>query len=93
MVPILCLYPQANPVEYDITWVTDSNREWTFSIVPGWLYGRRFQLDKAYFSLGGGLVVNSNSVGPGAYFALGYDYCSFLCFNFEYKAAMGMGVT
>ena len=41
--------PPANPVEYDITWVTDSNREWTFSIVPGWLYGRRFQLDKAYF--------------------------------------------
>lgn len=43
-----------------------------------------------YLSMGGGLVINMHGIGPGIYSAFGYTSCSFLCFNMEYKQALGI---
>ena len=35
-------------------------------------------------------MINMHGIGPGIYSAFGYTSCSFLCFNMEYKQALGI---
>ena len=58
--------------QYGMTYVTQSNFESTISIYPGLLFGRRFQSQGVYVSLGGGLIIGS-STGPGIYSTFGYE--------------------
>ncbi|MBI2602771.1 MAG: hypothetical protein HYW48_06935 [Deltaproteobacteria bacterium] len=83
--------PPIQVIDYEFIWVTEEKREWSLSIVPGLFYGQRFMLSEgAYVSLGGGLVIDLNGVGPGLYSAFGYDACgSSLCFNVEFRKALG----
>ncbi len=82
--------PPVNIAEYELVYLTEDKTEWSLSIVPGVLYGYRSFLTKnAYVSLGGGIVLNFNGVGPGVYSALGYEFCFGPCFNVEYKQAVG----
>ena len=83
--------PPVNPLEYELVWLTDSHTEWSFGIVPGFLYGYRSAMGYgAYLSLGGGLVINRHGGGPGVYAAFGYSSCAWFCFNIEYKKAIGI---
>ncbi len=84
--------PPLNPLDYEVVYITDADREWSISISPGIFYGFRSGGDEGtYASAGGGLVINANGVGPGVYTAFGYNaFCGTACFNIEYKQALGI---
>jgi hypothetical protein len=85
--------PPFNPVEYEFVWVHSKNRELSIGLVPGILYGQRFFLSEgAYVSVGAGMLLDTNGLGPGLYTAIGYDACtsSGYCFNAEYKKGLGL---
>ncbi len=84
--------PPTQILEYEFVWIISKTRELSLSIIPGIFYGARFSIIAgAYVSLGGGVAIDSNGVGPGVYSALGYDACSGrYCFNVEYKKALGI---
>lgn len=84
--------PPANPVEYEFSYITDADREFNVSISPGLFYGFRSQMANGiYVSLGPGLVINANGTGFGGFSAFGYESCGWICFNIEYKQALGWG--
>lgn len=77
--------------DLDIGYVTASKWESTFSVFPGLFLGKRLDFGGPYMSLGGGLVISQNGIGPGPYSAFGWDFGkgSFR-FNIEYKQALGI---
>ena len=84
--------PPTNPLDYSVVYLTKSNKEWSFSLVPGIFYGQRYKLFRsgAYLSLGGGAVIHLMGIGPGVFSAFGYNSCGErFCFNIEYRAALG----
>lgn len=82
--------PPINPIDYEFVWISDAQTEWSIGIFPGILYGKRIKAKGgSYLSIGGGMVLSNYAVSPGIYTAFGYDTCTFLCFNFEYKQALG----
>lgn len=86
-------FPPVNPVGYEVVIITHEKTEWTIGIVPGVFWGHRFSLNRrSYFSMGAGGVIDGNGVGPGVYAAVGTDLCGFVCFNMEYKQAVGIAV-
>lgn len=81
--------PPVNPIDYEIVYVTKRQREWSLSLIPGILYGTRMWFSPLnYVSLGGGLGMNIQGLGPAMYAAFGLDWCKALCFNLEYKKAL-----
>ena len=83
--------PPVNPLDYEFVWLTENHTEWSLSLFPGLFYGYRAVMQSgAYISAGAGMVFNIHGLGPGIYTAFGYDVCSWLCFNFEYKQAIGV---
>lgn len=85
--------PPLNPIEYEVVYLTDSGREWSFGIVPGILYGGRFQQGAFYVGIGGGLVISLNGAGPGAYSSFGLDIGNDIKFNVEVKQAIGIDLS
>lgn len=85
--------PPLQPVEYEFVYITDGDSEFRLGISPGIFYGIRSPGSKhgLYVSAGGGIVINGNGTGIGAYTAVGYNTeCDFICFNAEYLAAIGI---
>lgn len=80
--------PPMNPIDYEVVWLRSSKREWTFGLFPGIFYGSRMTFGGSYVSMGGGIGLNGSGLGPAIYSAFGYDACSLLCFNIEYKKAL-----
>ena len=89
----------ANPVsippqviDTQVAIASNSGFEGNFS-VTGLYLGQRYTSQwGGYVTLGGGLVISSNGVGPGAYTAFGMDWgCPTLCFSMEYLRALGIG--
>jgi hypothetical protein len=86
--------PPANPVDWQFTYVTDQNREWVVSLVPGLLWGQRFYKGGFYAALGGGLLVTSSGLGLGVDHAYGYESSPFLTrlrYQVEYRQVIGIG--
>jgi hypothetical protein len=86
--------PPANPVDWQFTYVTDQNREWVVSLVPGLLWGQRFYNGGLYAALGGGLLVTSSGMGLGVDHAYGYESEPFLKrlrYQVEYRQIIGIG--
>jgi hypothetical protein len=86
--------PPANPVDWQFTYVTDQNREWLVSLVPGLLWGQRFYQGGFYAALGGGLLVTSSGLGVGVDHAYGYESRLFLKhfrYQVEYRQVIGVG--
>ncbi len=78
-------------LDAEIGYVTKSKWETNLSAAPGLFLGKRIDFSGPYVSLGGGLVMSANGVGPGPYAAFGYDVGSgALRMNIEYKQAMGI---
>ena len=83
--------PPVNPTTWEAVWVRDNHTEWTFGLIPGIFFGYRNALSGGtYVSMGYGGVISTNGIGPGIYAAFGADLCGILCFNFEYKKALGV---
>ena len=82
--------PPIQPVEYEIVYVTDKDREWSVGLVPGILYGTRFYQNNFYVGIGGGLVISVNGGGPGIYSSFGVNLGQSIQFNFEFKKAIGL---
>ncbi len=82
--------PPLNPVEYEVVYLTDAGREWSIGLVPGILYGGRFQQGIFYVGVGGGLVISANGGGPGIYSSFGLDAGDRIKFNIEIKQALGI---
>ncbi len=86
--------PPINPIEYEVVWLTPSKNEFSIGIVPGIFYGQRLTHSSGlYFSMGAGLAIDGNGSGPGVYSAFGFDLCGNICFNMEYKKAVGLSTT
>lgn len=82
--------PPVDLQEYEVTLVTKSGFESNIAITPGLLFGIRDTFNSDFYvSFGGGLVIDANGTGPGAYSAFGIDRGQKLRFNFEYKQALG----
>lgn len=76
--------------DLELGYVTNSKWETSASIVPGIFLGKRIDFKGPYVSLGGGIAISANGVGPGPYSAFGYDFGSGpVRFNVEYKQAIG----
>ena len=83
--------PPTNPLDYEIVWFGKDQSEFSLSLFPGMFYGYRATMKSGgYISMGGGLVLNIHGFGPGIYSAFGYNSCNYLCFNVEYKQAIGL---
>ncbi len=82
--------PPVQIQEYDVVYLTKTGRELSLSIFPGILYGQRTTFGATYLSMGGGLGIQVQGVGPGFYTAFGFDKpcMGTTCFHMEYKAAL-----
>ncbi|MBC7660009.1 MAG: hypothetical protein H7249_09900 [Chitinophagaceae bacterium] len=65
--------PPIDPIEYQFSYITDDNREFMVSVIPGLFYGQRFTLDTITIGLGAGLVISTAGVGLGVYQSVGWD--------------------
>jgi hypothetical protein len=86
-------FPPLNPVDWQLTWLSDQKTEWVFSLIPGFFYGRRFYQGSFYAALGGGLLITPSGVGVGVDHAYGYESQPFLRnfrLQFEYRQIIGM---
>ena len=84
--------PPVDPLQYEFSYITDDDTEWSFGIVPGLFYGYRVKTEyDLYLSYGFGLAIGANGTGPGIYTAIGKEFtCGFVCFFAEYKQALGL---
>lgn len=85
--------PPLSPVDWQVSYVTDEEREWVFSVVPGLLYGQRWTHENIYMALGGGLLVTTSGLGIGGYHAIGMESEPFMKnfrMVFEYRQALGI---
>ena len=79
--------PPLNPIEYEVVYITKTDREWCFALTPGIFGGMRSEFGKYFYSsFGGGLVINTNGTGPGIYSSIGANIQKF---NVEFKQALG----
>lgn len=65
--------PPTNPYQWGLTWVTDGGFESTLGLCPGLLFGKRFDSDGLYVSVGAGAIVGNGETGFGPYSTLGYQ--------------------
>lgn len=77
------------PQDIEVAWLSNSNWETSFSIVPGILIGKRQDIGNFYVSGGGGIIINANGSGLGPYTAFGWESAGTYRFSFEYKQALG----
>jgi hypothetical protein len=85
----LSIPPQA--MDMELVYVTSTNKEISFGLVPGILFGARMA-DRSglYFSGGGGIIFNPDLATLGVYTAVGYSpACKAWCFEMEYKQSAG----
>ena len=86
--------PPVNPLDYEITYMSDGLWEFSASAVPGLTIGKRFYFSYLYGSFGGGLMVASDGVGLGGYSAIGLDTGakskSVVSFITEYKQTLAL---
>ncbi len=86
--------PPFNPVDWQLTYVTEEQHEWVVSLVPGLLFGQRFTYENLYAALGAGLLVTSSGLGLGVNHAYGYESKPFLGkfrYQIEYRQVIGVG--
>lgn len=76
--------------DIEANYLTD-DWQYTFSVAPGMLMGKRFYNKNYFGTLGGGLIFNANGFGIGPYVGLGYRSggSNGLSFVAEFKQALG----
>ena len=85
--------PPVDIREYEVEYLTSRDFETCLSVSPGIFFGKRTRIlgDGVYVGLGGGIVIDTNGAGPGAYSSIGYNTSgSFIQFNMEVKQAIGI---
>lgn len=77
--------------DIDITYLTQDAWQYTFSVSPGILLGKRFTQGNFFGTIGGGLIINGNGIGAGPYSGLGYKakFGTNGAFVAEFKQAIG----
>ena len=88
--------PPVNILEYEVEYITSNDFETCLSVSPGIFFGKRTRIlrGSTYVGLGGGIVIDTNGAGPGAYSSIGYNTSgSFIQFNMEVKQAIGIDST
>jgi hypothetical protein len=86
--------PPINPLDYEVTYLTDSNYEWNIALSPGLTFGKRETLaTEIYASIGAGLILDFNGAGPGVYSSVGWNAGTDnqpVRFNLEFKQALAI---
>lgn len=77
-------------VDVELSHISSSSWETSLSIVPGLLVGKRQDFGNCYVTMGGGLIINANGVGPGPYTAFGWESDGTFRYGIEYKQALGI---
>ena len=75
-----------------IKYISSGNYETTVSVVPGLLFGKRFQERNFYVSTGGGLLISASGAGIGLYTSFGFvsGTGAGVHFNAEYTQSLGI---
>lgn len=76
--------------DLELNYMTENNWETSLSVVPGVLYGKRFDIGNFYVGLGGGLIISGNGSGFGPYSSFGWESGGRFRFSVEYKQALGI---
>lgn len=80
-----------SPLEYHFTYVQRSGFEFNASLLGLFAGERSYFKNGMYVSVGGGLAVDYNGVGPGVYAAFGIDIaCKSICPTLEYTQVLGI---
>ncbi len=85
--------PPLNPLDWQISYVNDAQREMVFSLIPGISYGQRFYLKQIYAALGGGVLFTTGGLGVGVHQAIGIqsnDILKNLKIQLEYRQVIGI---
>lgn len=79
-------------IDYELTYLS-GDYQFSASIFPGLFVGPRFYDGLLFGSLGGGLAISGNGIGPGVYTSLGLSTAGKKGHGFvvEYKQAFGVG--
>ena len=77
--------------DLEFTYISNSTFQYTLSLVPGLIAGKRFYHGHYFGTLGGGLLFTANGAGFGPYVGMGYRTKRNKDFHFvaEFKQAIG----
>ncbi|MDD9950681.1 MAG: hypothetical protein OXT67_03855 [Zetaproteobacteria bacterium] len=85
--------PPASLLDYEVSYLSSSDVEYSLSVVPGILVGVRHSNDSGVFAgVGGGLVISGLGSGLGGYYSVGYRSSTRpYAFEIDLKQAFGLG--
>lgn len=85
--------PPLNPLDWQLTYLTDDDREFMVSVVPGLFYGQRWRKDQFSIGFAGGLLISTSGVGVGVSQSLHWETRAFWNgwrFEAEYRQVIGV---
>ncbi len=79
--------------DIEFTYINKCGFEGGASIVPRITFGARYRSGQFFYgSVGGGLLITANALGPGVYSAVGVNFVRTTSFNFEFEFKQGLGI-
>lgn len=85
--------PPGNPTDWQLTYLTEQDREYVLSVIPGLFYGQRWRKDSLSIGFAGGLLISTNGVGVGLSQSLHWESEVFWDdwrFEAEYRQVIGV---
>lgn len=84
--------PPLSPLDWQLTYVTDTDREFMLSVIPGLFYGQRWRKDQFSIGFAGGILISTNGVGVAVSQSLNWESKPFwesFRFEAEYRQVIG----
>lgn len=85
--------PPANPLDWQLSWLTDKDQEFMLSVIPGFFYSQRWRKDQFAIGFGGGLLISANGPGVGLSQSLHWESTPFWTnwrLEAEYRQVIGV---
>ena len=85
--------PPNNPVDWELSYVTNNLWELNASVIPGYSFGKRVEFSNIYAAGGLGVLLSLDGLGGGVYTSVGFDSSinsrNLFGFVAEYKQSFG----